>query len=237
VKPDLVAPGNLVVSLLAPGSTLANAYPADIVGPSYYSATAQGPAQYLRLSGTSMATPVVSGTVALLLQKDPTLTPDSVKARLMKTAGKAFPVSSTATDPTTGQTYLSYYDIFTVGAGYLDVAAALADYEDTFLSSVSPAASYNAATGQGRLVVPLTSNWLWFPQWFPAQVWGNIVLPNGNTIWNSSYVWSASSSWGTSPGTSGTSGASIAWGSSGPNSTSIAWGSSGPYSTSGQGEP
>lgn len=233
VKPDIVAPGNLVVSLLAPGSTLANAYPRNIVGPSYYSATATGPAEYLRLSGTSMATPVVAGTVALMLQKDPTLTPDTVKARLMKTAGKTFPVSSTATDPTTGQSYLSYYDIFTIGAGYLDVAAALADYEETSLSSVSPAASYTAATGQGRLVVPLTSNWQWFPQWFPSEVWGNTVLPNGETIWNSSYVWNSSSDWGTNSawGTSSPSGTNIAWGTNGPSSTNIAWG------TSGQGEP
>jgi serine protease AprX len=233
VKPDIVAPGNLVVSLLAPGSTLANAFPENIVGPSYYSATATGPAEYLQLSGTSMATPVVSGTVALMLQKDPTLAPDTVKARLMKTAGKTFPVSSTATDPTTGQTYLSYYDIFTVGAGYLDVAAALGDYEETLLSSVSPTAAYNAATGQGRLVLPLTSNWQWFPQWFPADVWGNTVLPNGNTIWNSSYAWSSSSDWGTNIawGTSGPSSTNIAWGTSGPSSTNIAWG------TSGQGEP
>ncbi len=33
-----------------------------------------------------MATPVVSGTVALMLQQNPALTPDQVKARLMKTA-------------------------------------------------------------------------------------------------------------------------------------------------------
>ena len=33
VKPDVVAPGNLVVSLLAPGSTLAKTYPGNIVGP------------------------------------------------------------------------------------------------------------------------------------------------------------------------------------------------------------
>lgn len=233
VKPDIVAPGNLVVSLLAPGSTLANTYPEDIVGPSYYSATAAGPAEYLRLSGTSMATPVVSGAVALMLQKDPTLTPDTVKARLMKTAGKAFPVSSTATDPVTGQSYLSYYDLFTVGAGYVDIAAALADYEETFLSSVSPSASYNAATGQGRLVVPLMSNWQWLPQWFPAQVWGNTVLPSGNAIWNSSYAWGSSGDWGSSIswGTSGPSGSSISWGTNGPSGTSISWG------TSGQGEP
>ena len=64
VKPDVVAPGNLVVSLLAPGSTLANAFPQNVVGPSYYSSSGTGAPQYMRLSGTSMATPVVFAMVA-----------------------------------------------------------------------------------------------------------------------------------------------------------------------------
>jgi serine protease AprX len=233
VKPDLVAPGNLVVSLLAPASTLANAYPENVVGPVYYSSTNTGPAEYLRLSGTSMATPVVSGSVALMLQQNPNLTPDTVKARLMKTAGKTFPVSSTATDPTTGQTYTSFYDVFTIGAGYLDVAAALSNHDETFLSSVSPSAAYSPVSERGYFVLPLNSNWSWSPQWSTTAVWGNTTLPNGSNIWNSSYVWGSSGSWGTSIawGTSGPSDTSIAWGTSGPSSTSIAWG------TSGQGEP
>jgi hypothetical protein len=43
----------------------------------------------------------------------------------MKTATKDFPAYSTATDPTTGQTYIDTYDIFTVGAGYIDLQGAL----------------------------------------------------------------------------------------------------------------
>ena len=233
VKPDIVAPGNLVVSLLAPGSTLAQAFPGNIVGPSYYSSTATGSPQYLRLSGTSMATPVVSGAVALMLQKDPGLTPDTLKARLMKTAYKTFPSASTATDPSTGQTYTSYYDIFTIGAGYLDVAAALGNYDEAFLSSVSPTANYVPVSEKGYLVVPADSNWKWFPQWSVAVVWGNTVLPNGSTIWNASDVWGSSNTWGTS----------VAWGTGGPWNTSVAWGTSGSWNTSvawgtsGQGEP
>src|SRR5438552_3318777 len=126
VKPDVVAPGNLVVSLLAPGSTLPSEYPGNIVTSAYYTKAkiTTAPA-YFRLSGTSMATPVVSGSVAVMLQKDPTLTPDMVKARLMKTASKTFPIVSYATDPTTGVTYTDIYDPFTRGAGYLDIAAGL----------------------------------------------------------------------------------------------------------------
>src|SRR5262249_39317533 len=131
VKPDIVAPGNLVVSLLAPGSTLATTYPQNVISPSYYKPHRTGASEYRRLKGTSIATPWGHGAAALPLQKDPTLTPDTVKARLMKTAGKDFPVSSAATEPTAGQTYTRYYDAFTVGAGYLDIASALASYEET----------------------------------------------------------------------------------------------------------
>jgi serine protease AprX len=233
VKPDVVAPGNLVVSLLAPSSTLERTYPQNVVGPSYYSPGKTGPAEYMTLSGTSMATPVVSGAVALMLQKDPGLTPDTVKARLMKTAGKTFPVSSVAVEPTTGQSYTSFYDVFTVGAGYIDIAAALSDYEYTFFSSISPTASYNPASKQGHFVLPLTSNWKWSPEWSTTEVWGSTVLPNGGTIWNSSNVWGSSSDWGTNMawGTGGPSGTNMAWGTSGPSGTNMAWG------TGGQGEP
>ena len=44
---------------------------------------------------------------------------------LMKTATKSFPASSVVYDSATGQTFVSYYDIFTIGAGYLDIWAAL----------------------------------------------------------------------------------------------------------------
>ena len=45
-----------------------------------------------------MATPIVAGAAALMFQKDPTLTPDTVKARMMKTAWKGYPGNSWAYD-------------------------------------------------------------------------------------------------------------------------------------------
>jgi subtilisin family serine protease len=66
-----------------------------------------GRSEYIQLSGTSMAAPAVTGAAALLLQKEPTLTPDSVKYRLMKSASRDFPNLMTSTDPITGITYKS----------------------------------------------------------------------------------------------------------------------------------
>ena len=140
VKPDLVAPGNRIISALAPYSTIRETYPENVVPISYYKGNnSTNPSYfYFRLSGTSMAAPMVSGAAALLLQKQPTLTPDQVKARLMKTAAKNLPSSSVSTDPVTGASYQLTYDLFTVGAGYLDVWAALNDSEVAAGSALSP---------------------------------------------------------------------------------------------------
>lgn len=98
-KPDLVAPGtNIVARLVNQNMGLALAHPTNKVGD-----------QYFRMSGTSMAAPIVSGAVALLLNDEPTLTPDQVKYRLMATANKSW----------------SGYNATKSGAGYLDAYAAV----------------------------------------------------------------------------------------------------------------
>ena len=118
-KPDVVAPGNLLVSLEAPNSTLYNEYPSNRVPYNFYvkGGSTASSSSYFTLSGTSMAAGVVSGIVADLLQASPRLNPDQVKARLMKTAWKSFPTFSSTTDPATGVTYTDQYDLFTIGAG------------------------------------------------------------------------------------------------------------------------
>src|SRR6266481_3394036 len=77
-KPDLVAPGRRIVSLRVPGSALDTLFPDRVV-------LAQNGSTYFRLTGTSMATGVVSGAAALLLAGRPNLTPDQVKALLVGT--------------------------------------------------------------------------------------------------------------------------------------------------------
>src|SRR5246500_3353107 len=148
VKPDIVAPGNLLVSTEEAG-TLYNTYPANRVPYSFYmnGGSNASSSAYFTLSGTSMAAGVLSGAVADLLQKSPSLTPDQVKARLMKTAWKSFPAYSSTTDPSTGITYTDQYDVFTVGAGYVDIEAALSNTDLAKGSAMSPLATFNAKTG------------------------------------------------------------------------------------------
>ncbi len=156
-----------------------------------------------------MATPVVSGAAVLLLQENPNLTPDQVKARLMKTASKTFPASSTATDATTGITYTDYYDIFTIGAGYLDVAAALSSDDLADAPAVSPTVTYDPTTQSVYLVTGTSVVWGTDALWDTSVVWGTNVFVNGSSV-----VWGTSVCWGSST----SSGFSVVWG------TGVPWG-------------
>ncbi|HXM20581.1 MAG TPA: S8 family serine peptidase [Terriglobales bacterium] len=213
VKPDIVAPGNKVISLQAHGSTLAKEYPANVPAVGYYhDGNGQRPSpNYFTLSGTSMAAPVVSAAAALLIQRNPRLTPDQVKARLMKSAYKTFPRYTTITD--SGTAYTIQYDAFTVGAGYLDLQAAFSEPQcgDQKLSAKSPTAVYDRATKSVHFVRDSSALWGSAAMWGSSTVWGaNAFVGSRSTMWGSSALWGSSAMWGSS-----TTGAfSALWGSS-----------------------
>ena len=92
----------------------------------------------------------------------------------MKTAWKSFPAFSSTTDPTTGITYTDQYDVFTVGAGYVDVEAALTSTDVAKGTAMSPVATYNRSTnGSVYLTRQFTAVWNTSATWSNSAVWGS----------------------------------------------------------------
>ena len=221
VKPDLVAPGNQIVStntFYDSGFGLWDLYGSTNVPFSYtYPGSMGTDWMYVRLSGTSMATPVVTGAVALLLEQNPSLTPDQVKARLMKTAYKQFPNATVAIDATTNAAYTTYYDGFTVGAGYVDIAAALANHDVANGNALSPTAVNNNGT---ITMVPAAGSV--FSTNASSVIWGTQVIWGTSVIWGTQVIWGTSVIWGTNV----TQGTQVIWGTGTPNQNalSVIWG-------------
>ena len=117
-KPDILAPGRKIISLYSLNSYLDTSLPGRRM-------LSRRGGTYFRLTGTSMAAPVVAGVVALLLQKNPDLTPEQVKFILTDTARSVSGSSDT------------------VGAGVVDAYAALTSSQvDVFNVDLRPADTF-----------------------------------------------------------------------------------------------
>ena len=230
VKPDIVAPGNRSISLYTSSEVLARQFPDNSVPTwAYEKHSNDGRSDaYFYLSGTSMATPMVSGAAALLIERQPSLTPDQVKARLMKAAFKNLISAAVTTDPTTGHTYRLQADIFTVGAGYLDIKAALASADLTpawMGSAMSPLAALDR---NGNVVlVPNGASQLGGRSgtWSTGSVFGQSVLW-GTNVSGQSILW----------GTYTLAGQSVLWGTNAASASSILWGTSVLWGTASMGQ-
>ena len=202
-KPDLVAPGTGTVSLAVPGSTFYYTKAQYLLNGSFPMSTKP----YLALSGTSMAAPVVSGTVALMLQANPNLTPNLVKAILQYTAENR-----------------PEYNALTEGAGFLNS-----------LGAVRLAKFYKTAQAGAR--VPTQKVWSHHIIWGNHLLKRGIMVPSKNawrlgTTWGvaktdegDNIIWGTEGDgdniiWGTDEGDN------IIWGTEG-DGDNIIWGTEG----------
>ncbi|MEW6320870.1 MAG: S8 family serine peptidase [Acidobacteriota bacterium] len=205
-KPDLVAPGVGVVSAMAPFSTLASHNELKVKG-KY--------GTYLKLSGTSMATPVVTGVVALILEASaaacparacPPLTPAAVKALLQYTATPL--VDNAGVE----------YDALTQGAGEVNAAGAIALAQN--IDTRMPVGSAWLRTGFDPWTNAAGEQW----EWSQAIIWNNRLVGGGviernHPAWANTVVWGTDDSivWGTDLDT-------IVWGTNVVWDDTVVWG-------------
>ena len=193
VKPELVAPGGHIVGLMEAKSLLATTH--DVF---------RGPGGYFKMSGTSQAAAVVSGIAALVLQREPGLSPDEVKCRLMATARPAV-------DPSGKRAY----SVFQQGAGLVDAYAA-AHSGDNGCANLAMDISLDLAgtthyggpanraedgtyylmglEGDGYV---WNGGYLWSDGylWSSASLWSDAYLWSGGYLWSDSYLWSDAYLW------------------------------------------
>ena len=197
-KPDLVAPGVGIYSLSSPGSTMFNRWMNFLL----HGVATAPPQPYLSLSGTSQAAPVVAGTVALMLQANPSLTPNAVKAILQYTA-----------EMYAGHSYLAQ------GAGFLNARGAV-DLALAF--NTTPAARAPSPPEWSRQIIwgnhqvqdgdlISTAN-----AWTTSVAWGAATTANQELV-----TWGESCS-GTECGAGGSGWSS--WGAGSEQSVNVVWG-------------
>jgi serine protease AprX len=179
LKPDLLAPGNKVVSTFAEYSTIESLLPPGRVLCGQWGPNCNE--RYLQLSGTSMAAAVVSGSVTRMLDKNSSLNPATIKARLMKTARKM------DGDPTL------------TGAGVLDVDSAMNATGVVTGQALSPL--INLSADGTRVYVEDTaalwggSQWAASTLWSNASLWSNGYLLADGYLWADAYLWANGYMW------------------------------------------
>jgi serine protease AprX len=226
VKPDVVAPGTRIVSLESPKSYLATNFQAWHVAGSKLNA-------YFRLSGTSMATAVVSGGVALLVDAQPDLSPAQVRIALQ-----------------TGARFMAEYALIGAGTGSVDFVSserlAQGGIVSTTLSRVLGASSGATYRDRGglidhlyggtglRLLDLLGVRGLWYgadtAEWEVLNLFGlsnpiGSIAPN-YVVWGQVAGWSGSYYvvWGNT--IESPEGQYVVWGNSNVDANYVVWGNS-----------
>jgi serine protease AprX len=216
VKPEILAPGGHVIGTMPNNTSQTTTLTSEIFG------SAVNPVTLFPLSGTSQAAAVTSGAVALLLQSQPSLTPDQVKCKLMASAQPAVNPSN----------HLAY-SIFQQGAGMINVLAAnstsalncanqglniaadlagtqhfggaanetangtfyIMNMQSSTPFAADPSDGYTwSNTGPGSQGYTWSQAYLWTKgtTWSQAYLWTKSYTWSASTVWSEAYLWTKS---------------------------------------------
>jgi len=193
-KPDVVAPGDNLLSVAAGNSSLRSAQ--EVRG---------NTGNYMRLSGTSMAAGVTTGVVALVLQANPHLTPNAVKAVL---EFSSIPVLDDLGER---------FDALSQGTGQIQVAGAVA---------LARVINTDAPLGSPWLSSSVTPSTVIGSQsyaWSQSMIWGNRRVAGKNLLAEQRPAWGLGIVWGEGLGSEDD---NIVWGNLFGDDDNIVWGNS-----------
>ncbi len=131
----------------------------DVVayGDGITSAQANTQSGYISLSGTSMATPHVAGVVALMLEANPTLTPDNIKSILRDTAeprgSPSYPDRDPKYNTQFGWGIVDAYKAVNMALGYREVDINIISpvYDEIVQGTVEISGTASVTSGSGNI--------------------------------------------------------------------------------------
>lgn len=172
-KPDLVAPGTRLVSVQRYQNTIVTAHPELNV---YLGPNVNNKSLYMIMSGTSMSAPVVSGAVLLMLQANPSLTPNMVKAILMYTTQ-----------------IMEGPDLFEQGAGMLNIDGAV-----RVANSLSRQASSVPVGSRLTYQLPVSQSTIALQPfvWSQSLIWGGASLSGSALLTRQQDAYAQTLIWG-----------------------------------------
>jgi serine protease AprX len=130
----------------------------------------------------------------------------------MKSAQKVSTLYATAYDHLTLAPFSLQSDILEVGAGYLDIQAALNNHDLTTLPAVSASAILASVSGKNQVSIQRNYATVWGSSvvWGDSLVYGTYVIA-GTNAGGFSILWGSSAIWGMDDGGGGF---SVVWGDS-----------------------
>ena len=173
VKPDIVAPGGHMVASMSYQSYLANIDPGSM----------KKDQSLFTMSGTSQAAAVTSGVVALMLQANPTLTPDTVKCRLLASASPAVKAGGKLA-----------YSVFQQGAGLVNAVAAVRSPRMGCANQGLNIAADLAGTTHFGGPANQDADGNYYIMDMEGSEWGNALSGDGYT-WSQGYTWTKGYTW------------------------------------------
>ncbi|MBC8028071.1 MAG: S8 family peptidase [Steroidobacteraceae bacterium] len=185
VKPDLVAPGGHVWGYMGTYMKIAVDHP-----------TYMNSGDFFTMSGTSQSAAAVSGVVALVLSKNPGLTPDQVKCRIIASGKPAVTSDGKAA-----------YSVFQQGTGLVDATAAANGTTNNCANVGLNVAADLAGTqhfmgratqlsdGSFKVTTPNSQLWEQGKLWDQGFLWSQSYLWNQGFLWPQGQLWPQGFNW------------------------------------------